>query len=76
MTSEYADRLRDLYPLTEEKLNWFNSPTVFSPAPGIVTIIADYSNDTIDLTTQHVRELHKVLGDYLKWVSEKEVANG
>lgn len=54
------------FPLTVEKLDGFGGPIVLNPAPGILAIVADYSNDTIDLTFSQAKRLHKRLGEILE----------
>ena len=57
------------FPLTLEKLEAAGRPVIISPAPGILAIVADYSNDTIDMTYKQARELHSRLGEILEGVS-------
>ena len=63
---DFKEAAEILYPITVEKLDVFGPPTIVTPAPGILAIVADYSNDTIDITVNQARDLHRKLGGILE----------
>lgn len=67
--NDFKEAVENLYPLTVEKLDAFGGPIISTPAPGVLAIVADYSNDTIDITVNQARELHRRLGEILEGVS-------